>query len=84
VSQTTYKNSFFPTGPAEYTTNSEPTPYKGYLIYTRQDTHGVRPGPPYVDLTVYDIVKDDVCVGQYAGLNGAKDQIDKLVQREGA
>ena len=51
-------------GPPEYQTYATPTEYKGYLIYERI------PG------SVWDVVKDGVCVTQRAGLGGAKQAID--------
>jgi hypothetical protein len=50
-------------GPAHYTTDAEPKPYNGHLIYQRLQQ-------------CYDIVKDGVCIGQFAGPNGARNAID--------
>lgn len=66
----TYKNPWHDPdkahyGPAMYSTNAEPTEYRGYLIY-----HSNPKG--------WDIVKDGVCVSQRAGFNGAKRFIDQL------
>jgi len=65
---TTYKNSFHVTGSKDthewLSTNAKPTKYKGWLIYER------------VKGSVWDVVKDGVCEGMYAGLNGAKRSID--------
>ncbi|MFD2922009.1 hypothetical protein ACFS6H_19975 [Terrimonas rubra] len=44
---------------------SAPIEYKGYLIYER------------IKYTCFDVVKDGVCVGMYAGKNGAMRFIDK-------
>jgi hypothetical protein len=44
----------------------EPTPYNGYLIYERHKG------------TVFDVVKDRVCIAMRAGLNGAKRFIDSV------
>lgn len=45
------------------TVDSEPTLYKGYNIYKRYSQ-------------MFDIVKDGICVGMCAGLDGAKRRID--------
>lgn len=64
-----YKNSFYN---AKYQdskpvieTAAIPVEYKGFLIYQRSKY-------------VFDIVKNDVCVGTYAGIKGAKNRIDKI------
>lgn len=63
-----YKNIFrpFKDSPLFYETDVSPVAYKGYLIYQR------------IKGTCFDIVKDSVCLGQYAGINGAKKRIDEL------
>jgi hypothetical protein len=66
----TYKNPWHKTtnnmyGPSYYHTNAEPTRYKGYLIYER------------IAGTVWDVVKDGVCITQLAGPNGARSFIDE-------
>jgi len=53
-------------GPAYYTTNENPTKYKGFLIYER------------ICDQVWDVVRDGECVAQRAGLNGAKRAIDEF------
>lgn len=58
-------------GPAVYRTDAKPVAYRGYLIH-----HRIKSSSPGGD--VYDIVKDGVCVNQYAGINGAKGYIDTL------
>lgn len=73
TNETTYKNPWHDPkdssyGPAFYKTDAEPVEYGGYLIYQRWDR--------YAD--VYDVVKDEVCVTQMAGPNGARQAIDKL------
>jgi hypothetical protein len=74
---TQYRNSWHNSkdpysGPAFYTTDAVPEEYKGYLIYNRiNSVSGIESGA-----CVYDIVKDDVCVGQYAGPDGARRAID--------
>lgn len=64
-----YKNPFYNIhymgSRAIIETDAKPIPYKGYLIYERN---------PYAP--IFDIVKKGVCVGMYAGLNGAKRAID--------
>jgi hypothetical protein len=64
----TYKNPWHKTqdkhcGPEFYQCYSAPKEYKGYNIFHRLPQ-------------VYDIVKDNVCVSQYAGPNGARKAID--------
>ena len=63
----TYKNSFYVNekqNRTEFITcEKNPIFYKGFLIYHR-----------WIEL--FDIVKDEVCIGMYAGLNGAKKAID--------
>ena len=46
-------------------TDAKPVEYKGYLIYER------------IKGVCFDIVKRGVCVSMYAGINGAKEAIDK-------
>ncbi len=63
-----YKNFFYSpkyTDPAVYHTDAKPVPYRGFLIYQR------------IKGVCWDIVKDGICVGQYAGLSGAKGVIDE-------
>lgn len=48
-------------------TTAKPVEYKGYLIYER------------ISGLQFDIVKDGICVGMCAGLNGAKRRIDSLI-----
>lgn len=48
--------------------------YKGYLIY-----HRINAASPIENgAHVFDIVLDGVCIGQYAGPNGARQFIDSL------
>jgi hypothetical protein len=74
INWVTYKNSFHQKGnpySQEIITarlGESPVEYYGYLIYRRLDG----------DYWVYDIVKDGVCIGMYAGINGAKARIDEL------
>ena len=70
---TSYRNSVWKPegkgyGPEFYTTDVTPKGYRGYLIYHRL-------------MDVYDIVKDGVCVTQYAGPRGAREAIDRLLAR---
>lgn len=51
-------------GPIMYETSSEPTKYRGYLIYHR---------------IAFDIVKDGLCVGCYHGIKGAQGFVDMLL-----
>ncbi len=57
--------------PAFYSTNHEPEIYKGYQIFNRI--------PGEIGRGIWDIVKDDVCISQYAGPNGARKAIDEIV-----
>ena len=49
-------------------TNATPKEYKGHLIY-----HAI---------SSYDIVKDGLCIAQYAGPRGAREAIDKIIAGE--
>lgn len=55
-------------GPAVYTTDAKPDPYRGTLIYRRI------PG------VVWDVVRDGECIGQYAGPTGARLFVDGLAE----
>lgn len=46
---------------------SEPIEFLGFLIYER------------VSGICFDIVKDGVCCGMYAGINGAKNAIKNII-----
>lgn len=63
-----YKNQFYSPKNSDskpvIETDAKPAQYKGYLIYER------------IKGVCFDIVKNGVCVGMYAGLNGAKQAID--------
>lgn len=64
-----YKNPWYTPrslSPEYYTTDVKPEEYRGYLIYHREKQ-------------IWDIVKDDVCVAQMAGPNGARQRIDKII-----
>lgn len=59
-----YKNSFHKdfdssSGPIDFVTDAEPIIHGGFEIYRREQK-------------VWDIVSDGVCIGIYAGLEGAK------------
>lgn len=73
---TTYKNSFYENDTKNRTkllrTDAKPIEYCGYLIY-----HRIKSTTESAD--VFDIVKDSVCIGMYAGINGAKKAIDNLI-----
>ncbi len=51
-------------GPRCYETSVEPVIYRGHRIYNR---------------IAFDVVRGNMCIGQYAGLNGAKRFIDMLM-----
>lgn len=53
------------TGPEIYSTPATPKKYRGFLIFSRVPR-------------VWDVVKDSVCIGQRAGVNGAKRLIDLI------
>lgn len=69
-SQNKYKNSFYNKNTqgsqSVLSCDKPPEKYKGYLIYHRLSR-------------CYDIVKNGVCIGMYAGPNGAKSHIDRLI-----
>jgi hypothetical protein len=63
-----YINSFHKThdgfsGPAVFETEAKPVEYLGFKIYRRLPE-------------CFDVVRNNVCIGMYAGLNGAKRAID--------
>lgn len=61
-----YKNSFYSPrviGSYESFRYSNPVNYKGYLIF-------------HYSKDVFHIVKDNICIGMMAGINGAKKRID--------
>lgn len=66
-----YKNSFYskttPESKPVLFTDAKPVEYKGFLIYERIKGH------------CFDIVKNGVCVGMRAGINGAKKYIDYAI-----
>ncbi len=65
----TYRNSFYDAmhghDPEIYRTEARPIEYKGCLLYQR--LKGV----------CWDVVKDGVCIGQYAGRRGAEAFVDR-------
>jgi hypothetical protein len=70
-----YKNSFH-NSKNQYSkefieTENSPIEYKGFKIFHRIKSHN-----PSGD--VFDIVKNDVCIGMNAGINGAKKRIDSV------
>jgi len=72
----TYKNSFhqednpYSHRVIYYTKDCWFEPYKGFRIFRRME----------FGEDVFDIVDDkDVCVGMYAGINGAKKRIDEIL-----
>lgn len=52
-------------GPYSYTCDAEPQEYRGFLIYRQHSQH-------------YDVVKEGTAIGQYAGVNGARQLIDLI------
>lgn len=54
----------------EIQTDVQPIEHKGYLIYER------------IKGSVWDIVKDGICVTMMAGLNGAKRAIDMINKKQ--
>lgn len=67
-----YQNSFHKPGrpeygPEYYVTDAEPVAYRDHLIFQRLRE-------------CFDVVRDGVCIGQYAGLNGAKRYIDARLE----
>ena len=52
--------------------NGRPIKYKGYLICHRREEYN------RLILSVFDIVREKICIAQYAGLNGAKRFIDNI------
>jgi hypothetical protein len=52
-------------GPEFYSTREKPVEHAGHLIYER------------VDGSVWDVVKDEVCIAQRAGINGAKEAAEE-------
>lgn len=71
----TYKNTFFKNDKKErkeyITTESKPMFYKNHYIYHRISSN-------IKDANIFDIVKNNECIGMYAGVNGAKNRIDSL------
>ncbi|WP_099368052.1 hypothetical protein [Sphingobacterium sp. 1.A.4] len=65
-----YRNSFHDSMSHDskefITTEASPIEYKDHLIYER------------IKSVCFDVVKDGVCIGMYAGINGAKGFIDKI------
>ena len=69
-----YVNSFWSHGsldPRVYKTTAKPVEHRGYLIYNR-----IRSTTPHGGC--WDVVKDGMCVGQYAGKTGAMGFVDML------
>lgn len=70
-----YKNSFYnekdQNSKKYFETSEIPIEHKGYFIYHRIKS-------TIKDLNVFDVVKDGICIGMYAGINGAKKFIDNL------
>lgn len=56
-------------GPAQYVTDAKPSEYRGHLIYQRLPN-------------CFDVVRNDECITQRAGLCGARSAIDTFICRE--
>jgi len=70
-----YVNSFHSPrslDPAVYSTDAEPVEYRGLLIVNRIKSTSAR---------CFDVVKDGICIGQYAGPRGAREFVDTLLDR---
>lgn len=69
TTNTTYKNGFYNKynqySRQYFQSEHKAINYKGYFIHNYRDME-------------FHIVKNDVCVGMYAGINGAKCKIDEL------
>lgn len=57
-------------GPPEYVTEVSPRHYRGFEIYHR-------------GIEVYDVVQDGTCLGQFAGPDGARSNIDAYLDETG-
>lgn len=70
---TTYKNLFYNAkydrSKPDYTSAEKPIEYKGFQIF-----HRIKSSNPSANC--FDVVMNGVCIGMYAGLNGAKKYID--------
>lgn len=70
---TTYKNLFYNAKNMDskrvFSTEEKPIEYKGFQIF-----HRIRSSNPSANC--FDVVINGVCIGMYAGLNGAKMYID--------
>lgn len=68
-----YRNPWFEAltndaDPREYVTDAKPTIYRAHLVYRRLPS-------------CFDVVREDACIGQYAGMSGAKGLIDLIQDR---
>lgn len=73
--QSRYRNPWYDAlrnnaDPPEYVTEAAPTRYRGYLIYRRLPA-------------CFDVVGARCCIGQYAGLPGAKGLVDLICDSPG-
>jgi hypothetical protein len=79
-----YKNPFhspdYQGSKPEIESEADPVEYKGYLIFKRVEVHRkiTDTFKSVFVADVYDIVKNGVCVGMMAGINGAKTRIDQI------
>lgn len=72
-----YVNGFWaPQGldPKVYSTDAQPEDYRGFTIYNR-----IKSTNP--SARCFDVVKDGVCIGQYAGRSGAQGLINTICDR---
>lgn len=72
---TIYRNKFYSPrilGSTEFiSTDSTPMRFNGFLIYHRVKS-------TCKGANIFDIVSNGVCIGMYAGINGAKDKCTLL------
>jgi len=67
-----FYNSVYGTDPRVYTTDAKPIEYKGCQLYQR------------IKGRCWDVVRDGVCIGQYAGRSGAEAFVDRGCKRFGS
>ena len=76
---TKYKNKFHRrddwNSPEFLRTDADPVEHRGFRIY-----HRIKAVTKWAD--EFDIVRDGVCIGICAGLNGAKQKIDRYLADE--
>jgi hypothetical protein len=74
MAQVRFKNSFYNPDNAPYSTE-----YHNYLVGSFIETYKGYDIWRYT-ITQWDIVKDGIVVGNYAGINGARGRIDELAK----